>query len=268
MDYETFRFEKEGFVAKIIFNRTDKLNPVNDKVQAEFDDILRDLSNDTTVRVVVLTGSGRSFSVGADVDNLSKGSDPAFYGNLTDLERKRPAKMGSRICRALEELDQITIAAINGFSVGGGFCYAISCDFRIAAASALFWIPEVDFGVPLTWGAIPRMVSQIGPLKTKELIMTCDRFTAKEALEIGLLNRVVPDDKLDEAVDELTQKLLSKPPMALLRTKASVNAVVQSYGANVAYSDPDLIMVCGSSEDATEAVSAFLEKRTGDFKSR
>ena len=268
MPFETFLYEKEGPVAKITFNRPEKLNPVNETVFVEFEEILRDLQGDFEVRVVVLTGSGRSFSVGADLDNLSKGTDPGYYGALTDRQRKYMARQGSIVCRALEELDQITIAAINGFAVGGGIAFAICCDFRIAAQSATFWIPEVDFGVPLVWSSIPRMITQLGPLKAKELIMTCDRFSAQEAFEAGMLNRVVPDGELDQAVDELAGKLLSKPPMALSRTKASINAVLQSYGSNVGFCDPDFAILCAGSDDAGEAVRAFKEKRAGNFKGR
>lgn len=268
MPYQTFLYRKDGPVARVIFNRTAKLNPVNETVLVEFDDILRDLRQAFEVRVVILTGSGRSFNVGADLNSLSKGTDPDYYNALTDPQRKHLARMGSIVCRGLEELEQITIAAINGFCVGGGLAFAISCDFRIAAESATFWIPEVDFGVPLVWGSIPRMVSQLGPLKAKELIMTCDRFSAREALAAGVLNRVVPDEELEQAVDELARKLLSKPPMALSRTKASINAAVQSYGSNIGFCDPDFTILCASSSDAREAVTAFKEKRPGNFKGR
>ena len=169
--------------------------------------------------MVILTGNGRSFSVGADMDALSAGTSPEKQSKQTDTAKLRLAKLGWRVMDEWERLDQISIAAVNGFAVGGGVSLAMACDFRIAASGARMWLPEVRLGVPYMWGSITRLINLVGMAKAKELVMTCDELTAEEALKEGLVNQVVAPGQLQEATLAFAQKLLNKPPMALRRTK-------------------------------------------------
>jgi enoyl-CoA hydratase/carnithine racemase len=268
MTYETFIVERSGPIATVYFNRPEKLNPINEKVMREILAITRELQEDEDSRVVILTGKGRSFSVGADLNMLSAGVDQQKQRQQSDSARLRSAKMGRRIMEEWEGLDQITIAAMNGFAVGGGLSLAMACDFRLAAAGARMWIPEVRLGVPYMWGSITRLINLVGMAKAKELVMTCDELTAEEALAVGLVNQVVPLDKLQEATLTFAHKILDKPPMALRRTKEFFQALNTNRGGDITYADAHLGLAASASEDMREAVTAFREKRDGKFQNR
>jgi enoyl-CoA hydratase len=166
-----------------------------------------------------------------------------------------------------ERLDQVTIAAVNGFAIGGGLSLAMACDFRIAAVGARIWIPEVALGVPYMWGSVSRLVNLVGMSKAKEMIMTCDELSAEEALKIGLVNQVVTPERLSAAALEFAGKLVAKPPMALRRTKEFFKALGNSLG-DITYADGYLGLSCLASDDMSEAMAAFKEKRPGRYHDR
>jgi enoyl-CoA hydratase/carnithine racemase len=181
--------------------------------------------------VVVLGGKSRAFCAGADRTDppgrLARGSGAGAR------ERRWTAQLGRRALEAIERVEAITIARLHGHVIGGGLVLALACDLRVAAASTSFCIPEVDLGIPLTWGAVPRLAREVGAAKAKELILLCDRFDATSAAASGLLNRVVADDTLDAAVDEWARRLAAKPAWALHMTKSQF----QAYGRAVALGD-------------------------------
>jgi enoyl-CoA hydratase len=268
MAYETFLVERSGAIATVRFNRPEKLNPINEKVMRECLAITQEFQEDDDTRVIILTGQGRSFCVGADMQMLSAGADREKQQQLSDSARLRSAKTGWRIMDEWERLDQITIAAVNGFAVGGGLSLAMACDFRIAASGARLWIPEVRLGVPYMWGSISRLINLVGMAKAKELVMTCDEVTAEEALTIGLVNQVVPLEQLPQAARAFAEKILSKPPMALRRTKEFFKALSVNRAGDITYADAHLGLAAFLSEDMREAVAAFREKREGKFSNR
>src|SRR5262249_18265287 len=151
---------------------------------------------------------------------------------------------GNRSSTALETLDQVTIAAVNGLCIGGAVVFVSCLDIRLAAESAWFSIPEVDLDIPLTWNALPRLVRELGPSRTKELVMTCDRFRAEEALRWGFVNHVVPDAELLPRARALAGKLLAKDPWSVAATKSAVNALAQLMVPEQAtYSDREFLML-------------------------
>jgi enoyl-CoA hydratase/carnithine racemase len=268
MAYETFLVERTGAIATVRFNRSEKLNPINEKVMQEILAITQEFQEDEDTRVIILTGQGRSFCVGADMNMLSASTAPDRQRQLSDTARLRSAKTGWRIMDEWERLDQITIAAINGFAVGGGVSLAMACDFRIAASGARIWIPEVRLGVPYMWGSISRLINLVGMAKAKELVMTCDEVTAEEACTLGLVNHVVPLEQLPGAALAFAEKILSKPPMALRRTKEFFKALSVNRAGDITYADAHLGLATFMSEDMREAVAAFREKREGKFHDR
>jgi enoyl-CoA hydratase/carnithine racemase len=164
--------------------------------------------------------------------------------------------MGNRTAAALEGLPQVTIGAVNGLAIGGAVVFLACLDIRIAAESAWFSIPEVDLDIPLTWNALPRLMRELGPARTKELVMTCDRFSSEEALRWGFVNHVVPDSGLMPRARELAAKLLAKDPMAVALTKSTTNALAEAMvPANVTHGDPDYLFL-------SRLVGA--ERRSGD----
>ncbi|HKV06034.1 MAG TPA: enoyl-CoA hydratase/isomerase family protein [Candidatus Acidoferrales bacterium] len=205
----------------VTLNRPDKLNAINARMHEELQSVCAQLQSDTQSRVVVFTGAGRAFSAGADLH-----ASPPFDGAVDDpLAMRHLVGTGNRTSAAIEQLDQVTIAAVNGLTVGGAVAFLSSMDLRLAAASAWFSIPEIDLKIPLTWNALPRLMRELGPARTRQLVMTGDRFSTEDALRWGFLNQVTADDALLPTVRSLAAKLLAKDPLSLALTKSTTRAL-------------------------------------------
>ena len=239
--YTTIRVARDralkGLVT-ITLARPEKLNAIDYEMHEELQAACAALRNDTNARVVILTGEGRAFSAGND---LRPKRQPPTKG---DLERRHRVAAGNRTSDALESLDQVTIAAVNGLAVGGAVVFAAACDIRLAAESAWFSIPEVDLQIPLTSNALPRLMREMGPARTKELVMTCDRFTARDAERWGFVNHVYDDAHLLPQARALAKKLLSKDPMSLAMTKSTTSALArQMVPAEATVADRDYLLL-------------------------
>lgn len=215
----------------------------------EIGDLFSSLTTDFEVRVVVLGGRGRTFCAGADRKPPVK--EQELPTPETDRERRWLSQLGRRACRAIEECEVLTVARVHGHAVGGGCCLALSCDFRVATEDAVFRVPEVDLGVPLTWAATPRLLYEIGAARTREVLLLCEEIDAKKALDWGMVHRTVPAEELDACVDELAKRLADKPEMAVYMTKTQLRgyARLASLG-DVTETDADLINVATRSESA------------------
>ena len=157
----------------------------------------------------------------------------------------------------------VTVASIHGHCVGGAVVLAAACDLRVAASSTRFSIPEVDLGIPLAWGGIPRLVREIGPAMTKELVMTCRAFSAAEAERLGLLNRVVEDERLAEVVEELVVNLLQKSTLTLLATKRAVNAAAREIASTAgAWSDADTLLGAFADPESRAVGRDYIQRVT------
>ena len=217
---------RDGAVATVTLARPDRRNSLSDAMLTELGAAFAELRDDDAVRVVIVTGAPPVFSAGADAGLKStmtaEERRAAFAGRKSQFRR-----LFERANMVLENLEQVTIAAVNGHAVGGGWGLALACDFRIAAAEAQFWIPEVDLGVPLGVGTTTRFVRLVGPARAKEIILECRRYSAEEARTLGLVHRVVPGAELDKRVKEFAQMLLAKPFRPLAEMKARINAIAR-----------------------------------------
>ncbi len=248
-DLETLEVHVEGPLARLTLNRPGRLNALSMQVLYELEEVARWLDRLAELKVVVVAGAGTSFSAGADVT--------AFSGEATREDRDQ----GWRMARAMEEMRAVTVARIQGWCVGGGLVLAAACDLRVAADDARFSIPEVDLGIPLAWGGIPRLVREIGPALTKELVMTCRPFDAHEAKAAGFLNRVVPAASLDAEVEALVTTLLDKSKLALLATKAHTNAVTEAaVNTGRSWSDAEALLAGFTDAEGGEARRRYLER--------
>ncbi len=239
--------ELPGLVT-ITLNRPEKLNAINFRMHAELQQVCRELADDAEARVVILTGAGRAFSAGADLGASASGPNrPALASSADEtspLRERIRSSAGNRTCAALEGLDQVTIGAVNGLAIGGAVVFLACLDIRVAAESSWFSIPEVDLEIPLTWNALPRLMRELGPARTKELVMTCDRFSSEDALRWGFLNHRVPDAELLSRSRDLARKLLAKDPVSLALTKSTCNALAESMvPAHVTNSDRDYLVL-------------------------
>lgn len=238
MAYETLLVEREDAVMTVRLNRPQKRNAINNQMHRELQHLCAELHEDFDTRVVVLAGAGTSFSAGADTSEWGR------PGPDNELELRHQSAIGSRTCNALDSLDQITIAALHGHAVGGGAVLAVCCDFRVAAQSAWFSIPEVELGIPLSWNALPRLAREVGHARALELTVVCERFTAQQALDWGFVTHLVPDGEEMNAAQEIAAKIAAKPPLPVAMTKASIRAIRRgTEQGEVAYSDGDLLLL-------------------------
>lgn len=227
----------EGLLT-ITLDRPEKLNALDVTLHDELQGVLTDLETDHRLRVVLLTGAGRAFSAGAELG--SRRETPP----VNDIDRRARAHLGGRTCELIDRLPQVVIGAANGLAVGGGLVLLSCCDLRVAAESAWFSIPEVELDLPLTWQALPRLMRELGPARTKELVMACERFTSAQALQWGFLNHVVPDDQVLLEARRLAERLLSMDPLALAMTKSACAALENlMVPKEVTWSDAELMLL-------------------------
>lgn len=243
----TLAVEHDGPVTHVWLDRPAKLNALSPTALEEIVAVFDDLQRRFETQVIVLGGRGRAFCAGAD-----RTDPPGRMGRgsgASPRERRWTSQLGRRALDAIERCEAVTIARLHGHVVGGGVVLAMACDFRLAAASTLLHVPEVDLGVPLTWGAVPRLIRELGMARAKELILLCDRIDAARAERLGLLNAVVADDALDATVDDWARRLAAKPSWAVHMTKTQF----QAYGrtmplGDVTSADGDLL-AAATSED-------------------
>ena len=229
--------ELDGLLT-ITLDRPEKLNALDVELHDELQSLLTELETDHAVRVVILTGAGRAFSAGAELG--SRRSTPA----VNDIDRRARAHLGGRTCELIDRLPQVVIGAANGLAVGGGVVLLSCCDLRVAAESAWFSIPEVELDLPLTWQALPRLMREVGPARTKELVMVCERFTSAQALQWGFLNNVVPDDQVIVEARRVAERLLSMDPLSLAMTKSACAALENlMVPKEVTWSDAELMLL-------------------------
>jgi enoyl-CoA hydratase len=224
---ENVTLARSGPIATLTLNRPERRNSLSDPMLTELAAALRELRDDSGTRVMILTGAPPVFSAGADA---------RLKSTMTADERRRAfsarqshfRRLFERVTGLLENLEQTTIAMINGHAIGGGWGLTLSCDFRFAAESAEFWLPEVDLGVPLGVGSTTRFVRLVGPARAKEIILGCGRYSASEVLAFGLVHRVTPENELEQAVREYAQLLAVKPFRPLAEVKARINAIART----------------------------------------
>jgi enoyl-CoA hydratase/carnithine racemase len=213
------RVDVEGAVGRLTLARPEKLNALSRAALEELAEAAQWFDDERGVKVVVVSGEGRAFSSGFDLGDRS-------WAEVVPPEQS--AAVGRAMAEALGGMRAITIAEIRGHCIGGGIVLAAACDLRVASVTATFRIPEVDLGVPLFWTGVPRLVRELGPALTKELVLTGRVFDAEEARAIRFVNRVVADDRLEGETDALAATLASKPAIVLASTKAQVEQAAPS----------------------------------------
>ena len=237
MTYETLKVEREGPLMTVRLNRPERRNAINRQMHLDLQEVCRELSEDFETRVVILAGEGAAFSSGADT---SEWGQP---GPDNELALRHVSGIGSRTSAALESLDQVTIAAVHGFAVGGAVVLALCCDLRVAGESTWFSIPEVELGIPLSWNALPRLSREVGPSRALELTITCDRFSGAQAYEYGMLSRVAADGEEMAEARRLAERVIAMPPLPVALTKATMRAIKRgSEMGDAVYSDADLLL--------------------------
>ena len=261
MPFETLITAVDGPIGILTLNRPDKLNALSPLVLRELAAAARWFDEQPDVRVVILQGEGRAFSAGADLDEPMS----AVMGESTAptdwIARRERGQLGFRMAEAIEQMRAVTIAQVHGYAVGGGIVLMAACDMRVVAEDTVLFIPEVDLGIPLAWGGIPRLVREMGPALTKELVMTCRRFTPAEGQAAGFINRVVPATQVAAEATELAHSLVAKPSIPLLITKEHVNTAAREMASNGnANADGDTLLSVLNDPAGAAARTAYVQK--------
>lgn len=252
-------FEKKDKVAVIKINRPEAMNALNADVLQAIDAAVDQAAADDEVQVVVFTGEGKAFVAGADIAQMSTMSEKEGY----DF-----GVLGSQVFRKIELLDKPSIAAINGFALGGGCELAMSCDIRIASAKAKFGQPEVGLGITPGYCGTQRMARICGKAKAMELILTGDMINAEEAKNIGLVSKVVEPEALMDEVLGLAERITKNAPLAVQYASRAIKRGIEVPMEEAIKIENELFAKCFATEDQKEGMSAFLAKRKAEFQGK
>lgn len=262
MSYKNLRVEKDGLIATVTLDRPEKLNALSVELMQEICDVADSFLHDYETRAIIFTGAGKYFTAGADLTDPKRQS----LQQASLLERQRHTTLGQRMTAKLQEINQITIAAINGGALGGGGVIVSALDFRIAAEGSFVAYPEINLGMNLSWYGLPLCVRLVGPARAKRFVILGNRETADTLLEWGFVDEVVPPNQLMERAQEMAASYAAKPPIPAQMIKRSTNAIAGAMDQAIMHMDTDQFMLTNMTNDFAEGVSAFLEKREPDFK--
>ncbi len=260
MAYDNIKYEKRDGIAYITFNRPDKLNALNRKTVEELGAALDDARADDAVRVLILTGAGeKAFVAGADINELAV---------QTPVNGKEFSLWGQSVLRKLETMGKPSIAAINGFALGGGCELILCCSMRVASRTARLGQPEVKLGIIPGYGGSQRLARLCGKGVAHELCLTGEMITAEEAARIGLVNRVVEPAELLPTCEGLAKKIIEKAPLAVKYAFEAIERGVEMPQEEGLFLEATLFGLCCATEDMREGTQAFLEKRPAQFKGK
>jgi len=255
--YATLKVELKGAVATVVLDRPEARNAMSAQLMREMIACAARLGPRRELDVVIVRGAGKWFSAGADLRDARRWGN----GELPFDRQREIASLGFRMARAWEELPQITIAAIEGYAIGGGLALAAALDWRVIAADAFVSLPEIALGIPLTWGTLPRLVNLVGPARAKRLAILCERITAEEAGAMALVDYIAPPGKALAEARALAKKVLALPRNSVRMTKESVNAYA-SIGAHASsHMAHDQAQLAAASAEARAAREAFASRR-------
>lgn len=253
---KTIKYEIKGNIGVLTISRPEVLNALDAEVLKEISEVINTVEKDETVKALIVTGEGRSFVAGADIGAQSE----------LDLEGGRNwGRNGSAIFRRLELLSVPTIAAVNGFALGGGCELALACDMIIASEKAKFGQPEVSLGITPGFSGTQRLPRKVGKAKAMEMILTGDMIKAEEALRIGLVNKVVAPDRLMDETMELAAGIIKNAPLAVKYSKAAISRGLEMDIDSAIALENELFAMCFASRDQKEGMKAFLDKRSAQF---
>lgn len=260
MRYQDIRVEVDGRIGTITLNRPDRLNSFADQMRQEIATAVTELADSDDVRVMVITGAGRGFCTGADVNYLKEILDAGDEAALREL-----VEAGRTAVTAVREAPQPVIAALNGPAAGGGANLALACDLRIASDRASIGQTFNRVGLHPDWGGTYFLPRLVGPAVAAELFFTGDMITAEEAYRLGIFNRVVPHERLAAETRSLAGKLAAKPALSLRLAKRAIHRSLDASMDEMHDYELDAQLRCARSADAREGITAFLEKREPRF---
>lgn len=253
--------ERDGRVATVRFDTGSRANALSQRLIRDLTQAALGFHDAPDISAVILTGRSDQFTMGADLKDPER-QDPA---QVPLSQRRLLQRAGPRLCAAWEQVDALTICAVEGWCIGGGMALAAACDLRVASRETVFYVPEVERGMNMSWGSIPRFVALLGPARTKRLAALCEKIDAETALGWGLCDALAdPGDTLARA-QEIAGSAAVLPPTALKMVKQDVNVAAMALARATAHRDLEAFLLMQESEDFREGVASFLEGRTHGF---
>lgn len=259
MDLKTMRYEAANGIGTITFNRPERMNAVTPEVCADLKQLLDIIERDNEVGCVVLTGAGRAFSAGGDMETIKD-----FHSMEPSASRKR-LQRSTHPMRQLYMLEKVTIAKVNGAAIGGGASFALACDFAIASKNARFGFVFSNIGIIPDMGCLYFLPRIVGLRTAKKLFYEGNIFSAQEALEMGLVSEVVPPEDLDATVDDLAQRMAGKPLDSMGLMKNILQKGMEMDLESLIEREVEAQSLLWISDDHKEGLAAFLEKRAPNF---
>src|SRR5580658_6453870 len=260
LKFENVVYDKKGAIGYVTLNRPKVMNALNKATINELHGVFEDARNDSAIRGVILTGAGeKAFAAGADIAEIA---------NNTAVEAEEATRRGQALTDLIENLGKPVVAAVNGFALGGGCELAMACTIRIAAESAKFGQPEVKLGVMPGYGGTQRMPRLIGRGRALKLILSGEVIDASEAYRIGLVDELEPDAHVIERAETVLKKIIANAPLSVKYALEAVNKGLETSAAEGLLLEASLFAVCASTDDKREGTSAFLEKRSPNFRGK
>ena len=256
---ELLDIQAKGGVWSVRLNRPQTRNAFSLELMRSLTQTAEQLRDEPGLRAVVLCAAGPHFSAGMDLAEVQK-SDAS---KLSLAERRTLAALGERMCQAWEDIPAMTIGAIEGHCIGGGAALAAALDWRVIGSSAWFWLPEIALGLPLGWGALPRLVSLLGPARAKRFIILGERLQGQQALDFGLAEYLVPEGQAEVEALKLAQRVVELPEVAVAMSKQAVNASANALNHLASHMVSDQLALALASEEALAARARFLTSKRG-----
>ncbi len=262
MNYKYLKVEEEGALAIVRLSRPEKKNALSADLIEELFKLAGEFALNSEITTIIVTGNDDCFSVGVDL------TDPKMYEVFSAplSSRRKMMAFGPKMCSAWENLYQITIGAIEGFCIGGGVSLMASLDFRVMAKSSFIRVPEISLGMNMSWATLPRLVHLVGPARAKEIVIFAENIPAKDAYDWGFAQRLCPDGEAINEAKKIAEKVAKMPPIPVMMTKQSINALTTALDRAVSHMDTDQFILSTMTEDFKEGLAAFLEKREPKFK--
>src|SRR5579864_2266401 len=250
-----------GPTAEVRLNRPDARNAFSQSLMRQLTEAAHHFRASTEVQTIILAGAETFFSAGADLKDAARGGD-----RPTRLERRQAARLGPDLCAAWEALEQVTIAAIEGYCLGGAAALAVALDFRIAGAGAYLRLPEIALGMNMSWGALPRLTALVGPARAKRFAIFCEPLAAEDALAWGMVDELAPAGGALAAAHAWAAKVAALPPLPVRMTKEAITAQAGALSRATSVMDRDQWLLTSETDDFAEGGRAFLEKRKPAFR--
>jgi enoyl-CoA hydratase len=263
-DWKHLKLSRTGRILEISFVSNNKINALTTAVMRELHDIAVALQDDSELNAIILTGSETVFSGGLDLkdEQLREMSKAGL------AERRKFVQLGPKMCAAWEQLEPVTIAAIEGWCIGGGVALVSALDWRVAASDATIQVPELKIGMTMSWQSVPRFVNLIGPARTKQLLILAQPLPAATALEWGLIDRLAEPGEALACARDLARQVAAMPPVPVRMCKQAIHQAAASLNHATSYMDADQFLLANSSEDSREGIAALFEKRPARFTGR